>query len=122
RRFRDQAEPQRHPRAQCPVARGDGVPRHRRADLRDGREKFPTATLIEILRNLASFFFEPEVCNVDARVKPRAIVALDIADEMIEQLAHSGSTADVHVAGVTKFHWMPARLLVTGIERELQLL
>jgi hypothetical protein len=63
-----------------------------------------------------SFSLEPEVCDVDAWVKLHPIVPLCIVDEVIQQLAHPGSTADVHVAGVAELHRMPQRLFVTGIK------
>ena len=68
------------------------------------------------------FSLTPEVCDVDARVEAHALVLLRIGDEAIEQLAHSGSAADVNVAGVTELHRLPLRFFVSGIERVLQLL
>ncbi|MEE9143629.1 MAG: hypothetical protein V3U06_02535, partial [Candidatus Binatia bacterium] len=64
---------------------------------------------------------EPEVCDVDARVKPHPIVLKGVFDELIQQIAHPSSPADVHVAGVAKLHGVPVRLLVTDVEGFLQL-
>ncbi len=52
--------------------------------------------------NLLPFSFEPEVCDVDARVKPYASVPVGIVDELIQQFTHPGSATDVHVAGKIK--------------------
>jgi hypothetical protein len=38
----------------------------------------------ESRRNFISFSLEPEVCDIDARVKPHPIVPLGIVDEMIQ--------------------------------------
>ena len=48
RRFRHQAKPPYDPRPQRPLARRHRVPRHRPADLRDGRKEFRAQELIRI--------------------------------------------------------------------------
>jgi hypothetical protein len=89
----------------------------------DEMKLFEGVTMLSVVLGASLVFraFEPEVRNIDARVKSHPVVPLGIFDEVIQQFTHPRSAADVHVADVAKFHGMPLRLLVAGIEGLLQL-
>ena len=60
--------------------------------------------------------FKPEVSDIDARLKPYTIVTLGIIDQPSQQLTHSGSPTDVHVASLSEFQRMLESLLLINIQ------